>query len=479
MGSGGQSLAVGRRQPRFDPSPAPVVPLRRIDSRCLRAPAVSGGSHPALPSEGVATAEAHALEMRVFWGEGLLNIHHFIGARRITIGETRRATVFISSEGLPADEFPLIRFFDERYVLTVTAAMEGEVELDGVVTPLAETRLAPGASIDDDLDGAWFVPLTICHRAIVHWGGATFALRFVPPPRRLPNPLLKRLEPPYLNMLLLSLFFHLTLIVTLMVHPGEVQATTPHRFFDAVVELYPDVVSPHTRPAPVPPREEPPHEGGRQAAAPAAKGKGVRRSAKRADKASVQRSLGRMLGSGSRLLGPGGGTLFGHIANAIGTHGRDRIPVGLRGFGTRGGPALGVFGELRHAGPIETGLVGRGSDPGLGDRPESGILTVERPDVRDPLARDMIHKVVQQNRRQIRFCYEWVLHREHDLEGKVAVSWVIGATGEVAEVLIVESTLDNREVERCMIEKIRRWRFPAPAGGGTVRVNYPFVFHAT
>jgi TonB family protein len=86
---------------------------------------------------------------------------------------------------------------------------------------------------------------------------------------------------------------------------------------------------------------------------------------------------------------------------------------------------------------------------------------------------------VQQNRRQIRFCYERVLYREHELEGKVAVAWVIGGTGEVVEVFIVESTLDNREVERCMIDRIRRWRFPAPAGGGTVRVNYPFVFHAT
>jgi TonB family protein len=358
--------------------------------------------------------------------------------------------------------------------------MEGEVEVGGVVTPLAETGVAPDASLDNDLDGAWFLPLTIGDRAIVHWGGATFAFRFVPPPRRVPNPLLRRLDPHYLNMLLLSLFFHLTLIVTLMVHPGEVQATPPRRFFDAVVELYPDVASTDIRPAPVPRREEPAKNGGRQGPAPADKRKGSRRHAtRRANEASVQRRLGRMFGSDSRLLGRGGGTLFGHIANAIGTHGRDGIQVGLRGFGTRGGPALGAFGELRNAGPIETGLPGLGADPGLGDRPERGVVTVERPDVRDPLARDIIHEVVRQNRRQIRFCYERVLYREHELEGKVAVAWVIGGTGEVVDVFIVESTLDNREVERCMIDRIRRWRFPAPAGGGTVRVNYPFVFHAT
>jgi hypothetical protein len=30
----------------------------------------------------------------------------------------------------------------------------------------------------------------------------------------------------------------------------------------------------------------------------------------------------------------------------------------------------------------------------------------------------------------------------------------------------------------CLEEKVMRWRFPAPRGGGVVIVRYPFVFRA-
>jgi hypothetical protein len=31
-------------------------------------------------------------------------------------------------------------------------------------------------------------------------------------------------------------------------------------------------------------------------------------------------------------------------------------------------------------------------------------------------------------------------------------------------------------VESCMTNHIKRWTFPAPQGGGTVQVTYPYVF---
>jgi TonB family protein len=57
--------------------------------------------------------------------------------------------------------------------------------------------------------------------------------------------------------------------------------------------------------------------------------------------------------------------------------------------------------------------------------------------------------------------------------------WIIGATGVVAEVHVKDSTIKNTNVENCLMQKIRNWKFPPPAGGGTVEVNYPFVFKAS
>ena len=48
--------------------------------------------------------------------------------------------------------------------------------------------------------------------------------------------------------------------------------------------------------------------------------------------------------------------------------------------------------------------------------------------------------------------------------------------GGVAAASTANSSLGNSAVERCINEKVRRWVFPAPKGGGIVLVNYPFHF---
>jgi TonB family protein len=79
----------------------------------------------------------------------------------------------------------------------------------------------------------------------------------------------------------------------------------------------------------------------------------------------------------------------------------------------------------------------------------------------------------------VRYCYEVELQRNQNLEGRVMMTWVIGATGAVAKVVVKETTLNNAGVEECLRSKIMTWKFPPPAGGGVVEVNYPFVFKAT
>jgi outer membrane biosynthesis protein TonB len=100
------------------------------------------------------------------------------------------------------------------------------------------------------------------------------------------------------------------------------------------------------------------------------------------------------------------------------------------------------------------------------------------PVVVDSIDRDLVRQVIDKNRLQIRYCYERELQRDHSLEGKVSVKWLIGGTGRVARVIILDSSLGNAAVLRCIEEKIMTWQFPAPAGGGKVEVNYAFVFAA-
>ena len=91
------------------------------------------------------------------------------------------------------------------------------------------------------------------------------------------------------------------------------------------------------------------------------------------------------------------------------------------------------------------------------------------------LDKELIRRVVNQHKAQIRYCYEKELVRQPGLFGKVAVVWTIKADGYVREASVKSTSMDNKEVGRCITQKIRTWKFPKPKGGGIVIVNYPFV----
>lgn len=92
------------------------------------------------------------------------------------------------------------------------------------------------------------------------------------------------------------------------------------------------------------------------------------------------------------------------------------------------------------------------------------------------LPRDVVAKVISRHLSQIRYCYESALQRAPSLAGKVAVLFTIDAAGNVSQADVAESSLGSSEVERCMVSRIQRWKFPEPKGGGVVSVSYPWVF---
>jgi hypothetical protein len=156
---------------------------------------------------------------------------------------------------------------------------------------------------------------------------------------------------------------------------------------------------------------------------------------------------------------------------------------GLAAFGSRGaGP--GGYGTALGIGTVRTkggGAHGRG---GYGDLEISGKGKSEvrvvpgSTSVQGALSKDLIAKVIRQRQNEIKYCYQHELSKSPDLAGKVTVMFTIGGTGEVAEATVNETTLADVNVENCMVQHIRHWRFPAPQGGGQVFVTYPWVLRA-
>lgn len=78
----------------------------------------------------------------------------------------------------------------------------------------------------------------------------------------------------------------------------------------------------------------------------------------------------------------------------------------------------------------------------------------------------------------LRYLYNKELRKNPDLEGKLTVSIMISPSGTVAECHVVESTLHAPELEKAVLDRIRKWTFP-PVASKPVTVTYPFVFFPT
>lgn len=131
--------------------------------------------------------------------------------------------------------------------------------------------------------------------------------------------------------------------------------------------------------------------------------------------------------------------------------------------GKAGGQGTSAMGTL--AG----GKAGQG---GVGLLEDEGEIT-------GGLDRDVIAQYIKSQLGQILYCYERQLSANPDLYGKVAIKFTIAGHGGVETQRIGDSSLKNATVEGCILQRVAKWKFPAPEGGTKVLVTYPFLFKST
>jgi hypothetical protein len=89
---------------------------------------------------------------------------------------------------------------------------------------------------------------------------------------------------------------------------------------------------------------------------------------------------------------------------------------------------------------------------------------------------EVIQRIVRQNYGRFRMCYERGLAQNPELQGRVAIRFVIGREGAVSNVGEGGSDLPNPEVRSCVLNAFYGLSFPAP-DGGIVTVVYPIQFN--
>ncbi len=137
---------------------------------------------------------------------------------------------------------------------------------------------------------------------------------------------------------------------------------------------------------------------------------------------------------------------------------------------------LGALGTRGRGGGLGGASYGEGAGR-LGVKKERDInISAGTAVIQGSLDKELIRRVIKRHIAQIRYCYERELQSSPGLFGKVATRFVISAAGRVQQAKVEQTTLKNAKVERCVLSKIRTWRFPKPKGGGIVIVKYPFIF---
>ncbi|MCB9735842.1 MAG: serine/threonine protein kinase [Deltaproteobacteria bacterium] len=89
-----------------------------------------------------------------------------------------------------------------------------------------------------------------------------------------------------------------------------------------------------------------------------------------------------------------------------------------------------------------------------------------------------VYRVIDGSIGKIQQCYERELRTKPSLSGKITFRWTVTEAGSVTAVREVTSTLGDPAVSACIQGVLKRLRFPKPKGG-TVEIDYPFIFRSS
>lgn len=193
--------------------------------------------------------------------------------------------------------------------------------------------------------------------------------------------------------------------------------------------------------------------------------------------------LQKLLGSSTRRLGKGGSDAKGYgDIDSFGKGGQ-----ALAGNNTGGGGTRDFLGGLSNQGDsggrVGTGKGAAGRGKGMvggQSKVELRQGTGEDASIIGSIDADAYERAMLAHRDEFRLCYEREINAEKPkLSGRVSTEFTVGAKGRTVDARVASTTLNEENVERCLINVINRIQFPVAPGGGLVQIRWPFKFTVT
>lgn len=430
----------------------------------------------------------------------------------VTLGPDSRCTFIVPPQGQLPARLPLFEASERGYSLVLHDEMRGRLTLDGEERSVAELR-------DDSMperDGLCRVRLDGSAQGELRLGELKLLFQFIKPAPLPPRPVLPvTLRPSLFDVLLrdrrvlqyglASFILHFGFVAYLraMERPKQPDIEEiPDRFVRMLVQKKVEPPKPlpakkieptkpaeakkddtqkkpaETKPGNKAPTPQKPAEDPQAAARAAAE--------RQARMAEQMQNLGllKML----TAKGPGGA-----LADALKNGGPDRDADQVFREVGGVGPATGDrgLGQSRGGGPGQSqgigGLVASGPSDGVGtgskaEKKVRAVVQDSAPQDIDPVDLDpqAVIAKIRQYRGALVACYEAALKRNPTLAGKITLRFTIGKIGKVTQVDVEVDTMHDDDVQKCIIEHAKSWRFPAPQSGSDgVQFSYPFIFQAS
>lgn len=143
--------------------------------------------------------------------------------------------------------------------------------------------------------------------------------------------------------------------------------------------------------------------------------------------------------------------------------------------------AMGNGQQVEGGGGYGTRGKAGGGRPGYGSMNMGGTAAAyfepvqEEALVEGGLDKDQIAAVINRHIGEVIYCYEKGLQVQPGLSGRVGMNFTINGGGIVSTAAVGSSSLHSAQVEGCITNRLRTWKFPKPIGGVNVKVQYPFV----
>jgi TonB family protein len=406
--------------------------------------------------------------------------------------QEKERNVFLS-DYLPKPILPkgvkLFSYEGERWILRFPPGTQGKLKKEGkeISFPLLRTQgeipQEGGLEIFPVPEGVEEITLSFSGGTLIFLKEK--AVKVAPPPSFSPAPVIRedRLFRWFFSG---SLLFHIVLILILLsIHlptPSYEDPTKiPERFAKLILpKKEPEKTVPakeapkKSLPTEAPPEEKPKEQeggGGEKNKPPGPKSKEeIREKVMRKGVLAVLTARGKE-GALADVLREGGVAGLETAISALGSG----VALAQRGEDIRGPRGGGGGGRGVDIGALGAGE-GRGS--ALGEKGRSVVraqIETDEVETKGALNEEIIRAVVEKRLAAIRNCYEQELVKNPKLQGKVTIRFTIGEDGSVVSAEIENTTLNNPDVESCILRRIQYLKFPKPEKG-QVTVSYPFVF---